>query len=472
MNAFSNISLVILGILVCFPGYSKEAAANLKQSVKDAEHVAIGKVIEIAKDGTVSLKIDKWLKGTPTKTGTISLKGSTGFCVMQRSFKDFMKRGERYLVFTFPNGKLGRLGHYQKINPDGNLPEGRPQFMYTGGTDIRSEKEFVSLIKSLVKLTVEATKNLATLNLYPVLRRYSTGTKGVSIAVEIKNNSTTPKTFIIPQDGSYWGWLDPHYLFTIKGDNKEVMKLPGRCGVYGGKYDKTTMKTIEPGQSFYVLANGLPYQLKKQKELTLSLQYTVSNPKQKANGQGKDTGNWPADVFVGKIKSIETFFNLDDKYFFLAKENEKLEDPKEPGPINDGISIWLRKVRKVQEWGDIKTRVVVTRASMKKHQDLIKKKWKVKAQWLNEKGEPVTHFDYSGDNHYFRGKVPAERWFGYEAYFDTPLGFQKKAGKYKVYLTLEIEGHGKLRSNTIDIEVARNLAIKLTKTWKTEAPKK
>lgn len=126
-----------------------ERDVDIYEAVGDAESVVIATVREIRGEQAVVLTVHEWLKGTPTPAGEITLKGETGHCVTGGPVPRFMKPGERFLVFVFPGGKAGRLGHIQKINPDATLPGGRPRYMDCGTNPPRTEAGLARLIKHI-----------------------------------------------------------------------------------------------------------------------------------------------------------------------------------------------------------------------------------------------------------------------------------------------------------------------------------
>jgi len=138
-------AVAALVALPAAPG-AKEPYADFYRAVGDSEAIVVGTVKAVSEDGAVTLAVEKWLKGKAQEQAEISLKGKTGFCVMNGPVGRYMNKGERFLVFVFPGGKPGRLGHYQKINPDGSLPTGRPVNMDCGPGTPKTEKDFEALI--------------------------------------------------------------------------------------------------------------------------------------------------------------------------------------------------------------------------------------------------------------------------------------------------------------------------------------
>jgi hypothetical protein len=133
-------------VVPAVPAEAKEPYADFYRAVGDSEAIVVGTVKAVSEDGAVALAVEKWLKGTAREQAEISLRGETGFCWANGPVGQYMKKGERFLVFVFPGGKPGRLGHYQKVNPDGSLPAGQPANMDCGPSTPKTEKNFESLI--------------------------------------------------------------------------------------------------------------------------------------------------------------------------------------------------------------------------------------------------------------------------------------------------------------------------------------
>jgi hypothetical protein len=80
----------------------------LSNYVAQAQSIVIGTVYRHTLDLTVVVAVEQTLKGPPD--GQIFLRGETGHCVLDGPVTQFMKPGERFLVFQFKDHAVGRLG--------------------------------------------------------------------------------------------------------------------------------------------------------------------------------------------------------------------------------------------------------------------------------------------------------------------------------------------------------------------------
>jgi hypothetical protein len=101
-------------------------------------------------------------------------------------------------------------------------------------------------------------KDNITLNLHPVLHKSPKGRTSLDIGIAVQNQSDETKTFILPQDGSYCGWLDPKYIFVLHNEKGEALSLLPRCGNFGGRYNESTMISVAPRKTLYVMAHRIP----------------------------------------------------------------------------------------------------------------------------------------------------------------------------------------------------------------------
>jgi hypothetical protein len=137
--------------------------------------------------------------------------------------------------------------------------------------------------------------------------------------VRFKNGSKRPVTIVRPQDGSFYGWVEPHYKFVIdrRGGGKAATMLP-RCGNHGAVYNEHSMVSLEPGKSFE-LDVRVPVDLKPG-AWHASLDYVMKK---------RPAGFLPAKakaLFIGKATSNTVSFSLPgpDWAAWLEEPREKV----------------------------------------------------------------------------------------------------------------------------------------------------
>lgn len=159
-STFRTTAAVLVLLLAAAPAvHAKEAYADFAMSVADAEFVVIAAVKEIGKDKTVVLTVTRWLKGKATENGELSLKGRSGFCVIDHDVSEIMKPGERYALFVFPGGKPGRLGHIQLLNEDGTFAQPESIFMnFPGNEKPKNVDAFAKLVEAELKKPAEKSE--------------------------------------------------------------------------------------------------------------------------------------------------------------------------------------------------------------------------------------------------------------------------------------------------------------------------
>ncbi len=108
-----------LFIVVAANGFAKEAPVQLKDYVETAKVICVCSVTKAHDDGTVTIKVERNLKGDPAMS--IRIRGETGFCVIRGPASRFMNPNRRYLVFLFKDNNVGRLGGIIEINEAGFL---------------------------------------------------------------------------------------------------------------------------------------------------------------------------------------------------------------------------------------------------------------------------------------------------------------------------------------------------------------
>jgi|WetSurMetagenome_2_1015567.scaffolds.fasta_scaffold34687_2 hypothetical protein len=299
-----------------------------------------------------------------------------------------------------------------------------------------------------------AAKPPVVLSIVPVVTQWNDDGHRVAVAVEFANHGLEPLTFITPQDGSEWGWLDPKYLYKVTPEGQDPLGIFMRCGLFGGRYDKTTLFTVPPGESRFILTRNLPYRLPAKGRVAMSLTYEVS-PKP-TPGRGNTLDKWPEGMFIGSLRSDEIGFDPSQAEPPPLEDigQAHLKDMPKAGTVESGMELTLYPARKVQAWEDpFMWLAVVNKADT----DLVTgNHWRVEMNWTDAGGKPVPHFEYTGDNTYYRGDLPAKRPAGGLNNTQIPIGFQKKPGKYMVSCTLIVEGRGQATSNAVEVEIVPN----------------
>jgi len=144
--------LALLSLVLAPALHAKERHANFAESVRTAEYVVIATVKEVTKAGVVVLSVSQWLKGEATKSGEVTLKGETGFCVIVKQVAELLKAGERYALFVFKDGKPGRLGHILKLKADGAFEQPAAMFMdFPGEQKPKNADAFAKLVEAEVQ---------------------------------------------------------------------------------------------------------------------------------------------------------------------------------------------------------------------------------------------------------------------------------------------------------------------------------
>lgn len=129
------------------------------------------------------------------------------------------------------------------------------------------------------------------------------------IEARFTNRSDRQWVVIEPQDGSLEGRLPPHYTFRAvnKGTGEPSNPYPV-CGMYGGRYDETTMHVLPPGKTKTLIVDSIP--IDAAGTYTLQLSYRVEpNTYAGARYNGGQSGAlrtgrpWPGNVFTGEVRS-------------------------------------------------------------------------------------------------------------------------------------------------------------------------
>jgi hypothetical protein len=120
------------------------------------------------------------------------------------------------------------------------------------------------------------------------------------------NHGRRPVTIIVPQDGSLWGWVEPHYWLETRDALGAVCRLVERCGVHGAHYDEKSLIRLGPGDR-HTVKLYLPHALGGGRH-TVTLHYIVTKrPASRRAGFGVEPGGaLPAtadDLFIGRVRS-------------------------------------------------------------------------------------------------------------------------------------------------------------------------
>ncbi len=135
-------------------------------------------------------------------------------------------------------------------------------------------------------------------------------TDRVALEATFTNSSTRPYQIILPQDGSFYGWLSPTYeVSVVDGESAEAaFQLQPRCGNHGAVYNDKTLKRIEPGESLTLQLN--PYfHIQESGESKVQLRYRVEADKfpgehyQAPAAKTPRWRAWPKEVYVGELVS-------------------------------------------------------------------------------------------------------------------------------------------------------------------------
>lgn len=121
-----------------------------------------------------------------------------------------------------------------------------------------------------------------------------------------QNHGRRPVTIIVPQDGSLWGWVEPHYWLETRDALGAVCRLAGRCGVHGARYDEKSLIRLGPGDR-HTVNLYLPHALDGGRH-TVTLHYIVTKrPASRRVGFGVEPGGalppTADDLFIGRVRS-------------------------------------------------------------------------------------------------------------------------------------------------------------------------
>ena len=113
---------------------------------------------------------------------------------------------------------------------------------------------------------------------------------------------------------------------------------------------------------------------------------------------------------------------------------------------------------KAQQWEDIFGRLQIQNFSGGR---IPLDNWHFEFSWQDAKGNEISDYHYAGDRMWHRGELSPTLNTQRIANTGIPVGFQKNTGKFRVAVTLVIEGHGRATSNYIDVQVIPNPALSL-----------
>ncbi len=293
------------------------------------------------------------------------------------------------------------------------------------------------------------------INIYPLFIRYSNNNTALQVVAEIINHGNKPRTFIVPQDGSLWGWLDPKYLFTVTDATTGAIINPsGRCGMYGGEYNEKTMHTVAPGKRIYIMIDYLlPYSTPQKS--TIFLEYGVSDPPNASNWRMRKIpgDKFPDTLYTGLIRSPRISV---DRTNLKGIPVINIKNPRAaavaPGKKQADMQLTLRTTRNLaQQWEQTSASLRVAGPIAK----ILETDWHLEVTWRNEQGQEIPHFKQTSSRVQYPSTLKVS---GNPSMASTSLaiGFQKQPGKYKVSTTLVVPGIGRATSNEIDVVIVRN----------------
>lgn len=128
----------------------------------------------------------------------------------------------------------------------------------------------------------------------------------VEVEVAFANNSDRVLLFLMPQEDSLDGWVNPVYRFVVFDSAGRSLPLPLRCGSMAEPlYDEKSLFLIEPGKEHrFKLTLPKFAGLHQPGEYNVRLTYIV---REKAIGKGGDLLDqimpWDKRTFIGRIES-------------------------------------------------------------------------------------------------------------------------------------------------------------------------
>lgn len=138
------------------------------------------------------------------------------------------------------------------------------------------------------------------------------------VDIAFTNSSDQRIKIIKPLDGSYYGWYQPHYKFTVVDSNDQELPLGGRCGVSGlwgdTEFPESYLVEIPPGTT-HQITTGLPVPIQNSGEYRVTFEYIYDYSQNEANPpkNASDTV-WtrPVDgVWQGQLQSNTILIDVD-----------------------------------------------------------------------------------------------------------------------------------------------------------------
>ena len=136
-------------------------------------------------------------------------------------------------------------------------------------------------------------------------------TKYPTLVVEATFTNTSKKPIVLyrPQDGSFYGWVAPHFDFMILPKGSKTRLGPGgRCGNHGARYGAAARITLEPGKSTTLTLH--PPHAIKGASYNVRLTYSVAPNRYPLGGRLYVPSAkkivwtaWPKGTWVGTVSS-------------------------------------------------------------------------------------------------------------------------------------------------------------------------
>lgn len=207
----------------------------------------------------------------------------------------------------------------------------------------------------------------------------------------------------------------------------------------------------------------------------MSLAYVCGGTAELPLQRGGKAACWPGNLFVGTLESPVVEADMSRP---LSGEDPFVV----PGPDNSGEETWGTTehqlcVRlyafawKYQEWSSCVGWVSVEGETAGIGSS---NGWAMAVNWYDASGKSVPVYHYSRP-YWYPGKLPrvdARLYDGTCFFQDIPIGFQKKAGRYRVSVDLLLKGKRMATSNFMNIEIVPNplLAVSTTSVASARTP--
>lgn len=127
--------------------------------------------------------------------------------------------------------------------------------------------------------------------------------------LRFRNAGPEEVTILRPQDGSEWGWLEPHYWFEITDAEGRLVPLPSRCGNHGADYASDAHYLRIPAGAAKELEVSVPHDLAGGKHTVRFHYVQTARPGQaeiQVPGEGKAGGKvspLAGKLFLGQLTS-------------------------------------------------------------------------------------------------------------------------------------------------------------------------